>query len=130
MSESDCSKACDESGIDFEQQASNANCYYYSRHEVSSANEVIDYLEGLLYTSSQITKSFETELNYPTWLSIAENKLDKWIDGVKYKKVSGYSDALAELGFTSKIIKNAMKDKKSDFNKLIEADKIVNDVDI
>ena len=130
FTEEECAKAVDAAGIDFYKQASNANCYYYSRHEINSANEVIEYLQDKLFTSSQITKSFETSKNYETWIIQATYRIGKWLESVKYKKVSGYSKALEDLGFTSKIINDAMKEMKSEFKKYIDDGKIVDDVDL
>ena len=125
--EEECYKAVDKCNIDFYDQAFNAHAYLLSKKEYSAPNEVINRLKDKYFTNSQIEYSFNTGNNYNAWVAKGKEKLGKLIKNVTYAKLSGYSDALKDQGYTTKLINAVMKEKKSDFDKLIDAGKIVDD---
>lgn len=127
VSEDDCSRAVDKCKIDFCDQAMRAHSKWRSSNDPSTPNEVIKYMKGRLFTNSETEYSFGSGANYNYWLGKATDKLEKLIKNVTYAKLSGYSGALKDQGYTTKLINAAMKEKKSDFDKLIGEGKITDD---
>ncbi len=120
-------KVVDSMNINWDKQAGNANHYFYTKLGCPDPNDVISKLKSAKFTSSQITRSFD--YNSDIYEAEARSKIGWMLMNVLYSRKSDYSEALKDLGYPDKFVKDAVKYADADFKSLIREGKIINDVD-
>ncbi len=128
LSEEAWGKVVDSLNIDWDHQAARANDYYYARHDNVVPNDVVLILYKAHFTPSQITQSFNCNMNIGKYEDDARTRVDRMVRKVEYAYKSEYSKALKDLGYTDMIVKDAMNHAELELSKLISGGKVINDV--